>query len=312
MKKTNKPNSTYRNLPMDYLASQLVYQNPQLELSPKLCRYINRRMSQGRGTGYEAMYRPWDTVRDTKSKGYSTRIMGWKTNRIHHLMNLLQRQYFATLEWSPIVLDIREHYPLLPLELTLSIAQKCGVKHPINPRTGEPAILTTDFLLKTKSGRQVAEYARSVKYTSNLSRPYNIAKLEIERRYWEWRGIDWRIVTETGIQQDLAANVIFLHSYRELLDRPYLDSDMIMNLSRHLTRQVSSSREPLRHITSRADSQFGVNSGDSLAVVYNLIATKVWMINMNQPIDPGKHLVIENVSIYHETLTGKQIRSQVA
>jgi ABC-type multidrug transport system fused ATPase/permease subunit len=68
------------------------------------------------------------------SQGLASRIKGWKTGRVHHLLSELETSYFYLLEWSLSVLDIREQFPLLPLEETLAIADQCGIAHPNDPR----------------------------------------------------------------------------------------------------------------------------------------------------------------------------------
>jgi len=57
----------------------------------------------------------------------------------------LERNYFYLTEYSDVVVDIREQFPLLPLEETIVIAEELGLKHPTNPKTQEPIVMTTDF-----------------------------------------------------------------------------------------------------------------------------------------------------------------------
>jgi hypothetical protein len=52
-----------------------------------------------------------------------TALKGWTTNRAHYLTGELAKPYFFLVEWSSVVTDIREHYPLFPLEETLAIAK---------------------------------------------------------------------------------------------------------------------------------------------------------------------------------------------
>lgn len=94
-----------------------------------------KRCKEGRGQGRGADYKPWLFIQDVPSRGQVKRIKGTKSQREHHFMSLLEASYFYVLDWSPIVLDIREQYPLLPLEETLEIAEECNVKHPIDPST---------------------------------------------------------------------------------------------------------------------------------------------------------------------------------
>lgn len=90
---------------------------------------LKKRLSQGCGQVCGENYKPWLTVRDVPSRGLSSRILGWKTNRIHHFLAKEESSYFYTLDWSIIVIDIREQYPLLPQNSTLEIAYRLGIPH---------------------------------------------------------------------------------------------------------------------------------------------------------------------------------------
>lgn len=59
------------------------------------------------------------------------------------------------MEWSEQVIDIREQFPLLPLDKTLYIAQKLGIKHPTDPKNKLPIIMTTDMLLTIKQEESI-------------------------------------------------------------------------------------------------------------------------------------------------------------
>lgn len=59
----------------------------------------------------------------------------------------MERNYFYLTEYSDVVIDFREQFPVLPLEETRLIADELGIKHPTDPKTGEPILMTTDFLL---------------------------------------------------------------------------------------------------------------------------------------------------------------------
>ena len=84
----------------------------------------NRFVNEGRGQGVGKEYKPWLTIQDFPSMGRVSRILGWKSGRIHHLFSDLQARYFYMLEWEDTVTDIREHFPLLDLEDT--VQQKSG------------------------------------------------------------------------------------------------------------------------------------------------------------------------------------------
>jgi len=151
---------------------------------------ISKRIAEGRGQGVGNNYRPWHEVQDFPSRGVAHRPMGWKTGRVHHLFSNLEFTIFLIYDVLDRIIDIREQFPLHPLEETLEIAKKIGVKHPIDPTTSYPIVMTTDFLLKLRVGRDIVFHARTVKYRKDLDDLRVREKFEIERRYWLRRGID--------------------------------------------------------------------------------------------------------------------------
>ncbi len=263
---------------------------------------IQKLIREGKWREELADYQPWLTVRDVPSRGLSTRLKGWKTGRVHHLLSKLEKKYFYTLEWSKIVTDIREQYPLLQLEETLDIAKQCGFNHPAvpnkqDPKTLDPVVMTTDFLITLMIDGKRIERARTVKYADDLQSPRVLQKLEIERRYWEARHISWGIVTEHEIPTVLADNVEILYPYR------YLDKDSrysqreLYSAASVLTQSVQETALSLRHIALDCDSLIGFDAGTSLSIAYFLIANRYWEINMYTPIQPGKRLLLKHVDL---------------
>src|ERR1039458_2516666 len=105
---------------------------------------IERRIAAGFGQGEGASYKPWLRISDVPSKGTCTIITGWRHGREHHLLSRNERNYFYCLEWQDDVEEVREQFPLLPLQRTLEIAASLGFKHPSD--RGKPIVMTTDFL----------------------------------------------------------------------------------------------------------------------------------------------------------------------
>jgi hypothetical protein len=251
--------------------------------------------ASGRGKGTGGDYLPWIRVQDVPSKGLSTRQEGWKTKRIHHLLSELELSYYYTLEWSAMVMDIREQYPLLPLDETLAIAEKCGISHPVHPKSKKPVVFTTDFLLTVSLDGASVTHARTLKYTADLASTRTLKKLEIERRYWEARHIDWGIVTEYDIPNALAQNVENLHEAWYLAT--YTPPSDLAQIVPALTQFVQQTCQPLRKVTAACDAQLGFPAGTSLKVAYYLIATRQWLIDMFLPLDPSKPLVLLKVEL---------------
>ena len=53
--------------------------------------------------------------------------------------------------------------------------------------------MTTDFLITIKDQTGTTHVARTVKPSKELENERTIEKFEIERAYWESRGIDWEL-----------------------------------------------------------------------------------------------------------------------
>jgi hypothetical protein len=244
---------------------------------------INKRISEGCGQGTGADYKPVIQVRDFSSKGLSTQGKGWKTGRIHHFLSTLEFSYFYALEWSPVVTDIREQYPL-PIEETLEIAKQYNISHPINPDTQEPNVMTTDFVVTTRQNMGIVNQARTVKSCHELQKPRVLEKLEIERRYWELRNISWGIVTEREIPAVLVENVKWLHKTFHTSDLSPLSEGDIYQITALLTQCVIQEKASLKNIAAECDARLGLEIGDSLTVARHLIANRKWLIDMNQPL----------------------------
>lgn len=260
---------------------------------------IQKLVREGRGQGELAQYQPWLTVRDVPSRGLSTRSKGWKTGRIHHLLSKLERKYFYVLEWSKIVADIREQYPLLPLDDTLAIAKQCEFGHPAVPNKDDPkeldlVVMTTDFLITLIVDGKRIEQACTVKYATDLQSASVLRKLEIECRFWEARQIDWGIVTEHDIPVALVDNVELLYPYKYMEKDSRYSRRELYSVATLLTKSMQESTLSLRHIALDCDSALGFEPGTSLAVAYFLIANRYWEIDMHVPIHPGKRLVLLN------------------
>jgi hypothetical protein len=114
---------------------------------------IDKWIKEGRGSGSGSDYKPWLNIQDVSSLGRSTRLKGIKTGRQHEFLSDLERNYFYLTEYSDFVIDIREQFPLFPLA---------------DPKTNEPIVMTTDFLLTLDKGQGVSEVARTIKMKEEL------------------------------------------------------------------------------------------------------------------------------------------------
>ena len=239
---------------------------------------IEKMRAEGRGSGSGSKYIPWIRAQDFASDGLTTRVLGWKSGRDHHLFSKLEIKYFYLLEWSDLVVDIREQFPLEHYA-TLQFAKEAGVDYPWDRKTGYDVVMTTDFLVTVvdSSGGE-RHLARTLKYANELRGKRGksvLAKFEVERRYWLDKGIDWGIVTDLQMPTTLVSNIEDCHAYRDLDSAVNFDAqkvDLVEDLIRRRAEERPDSK--LSAFAAMLDRSHSLEPGTSLAVIRYLLANK--------------------------------------
>lgn len=180
---------------------------------------IAKRYREGRGSGDVRSYKPWLTTHDLSSLGESVRVPSPKTGRGHHLLSGIETGAFLELILNPNVIDVQEQYPL-DREDTRPIALDLGVKHPTYPGGSVDVVMTTDLVVYVKDGDAIRRFARAVKPASELDNAGVLLKLEIEKRFWARRGVDWMIITEHEQTQQRRNGLEWIHARYELDKQP--------------------------------------------------------------------------------------------
>ena len=264
---------------------------------------IERMIKEGRGNGIGKNYIPWIRIQDVASLGRVTRVKGVKTGRQHELLSDMERNYFYLLEFSNDVVDIREQYPLLPLEDTLTIAMELGISHPKDPKTNEPIVMTTDFLITEEKDGKYSETARTIKTKDDLLNKRIIEKFEIERVYWQKKEIDWGIVTENEIDKVIAHNISFVQGYKDIAGIDCFEEIDNLELKEFIyefMRRIIDDKRSVRKICSEFDSDMELDKGSALSIFKYLVINKIIEIDITQEINVNKHIPI--ISIQKEEI----------
>lgn len=263
---------------------------------------LNRWIKEGRGQGEGKDYKPWINVTDFPSQGRCARVKGIKTGRIHHFLSDIQREYFYLLEFDEanIIYDIRESYPLLDFYDVVQDTQDLNTKYFKDKTTGFPYILTTTFLITIKSPNGGIEYvARSVKAASELERKTTLEKLEMERRYWEVKSIDWSIITEKDINSVKVKNIEWVLSSIHVISDMGLSEQEIIELGAVLQLRLYSNKDSsIRSIVTGFEVDYALGEGLGLFLFRYLVAIKAVKLNMSIPIDlnsPAKVIKFDEI-----------------
>ncbi len=239
----------------------------------KIARYY----AEGRGSGELSNYKPWLTIQNVPSAGRVHRLKGWKTNRIHHLLSDIERDYYYLLDWSDGVIDIREQYPL-NREKTVQIAEKKQINHPVDSATRTPIVCTTDFLISIRQGNKILHKARTTKPYQKLNDKRVIEKFEIERQYWVDAGVDWGIVTELELPKEICKNIGWIHSSYHMEEE---DIDLAFTLYEYTKDKDAL----ILDIMKSFDEHYICEAGTALSLLKYLIAHKYIGIDMDKPLD---------------------------
>jgi hypothetical protein len=248
---------------------------------------IDRYIKEGRGQGEKKNYKPWITVQDFPSMGRVSRCFSWKTGRMHEFMSDHEARYFYLMLWSDKVIDIREQYPILDVEATIKISEEKNIKHPEDSKSKTPIVLTTDFMLTVLKDGKEFNVARTVKPSKDLEKKRVIEKFEIERAYYEAKGIDWAIVTEKEIPNIFALNIEWAYSAHKLEATNEASVEALQHYSLLLKNNLFKySNEKLQELLIAMDKDMNLENGTFLYLLKHLISTKqIKIIDMNQKIN---------------------------
>lgn len=238
---------------------------------------IDRRIKEGRGQGQGSDYKPFIYTRDVSSLGRSHRLPGSKTRRLHHLLSDLELAIFLTLDWSHHVADIREQFPMR-VEDTMRIAEELGIRH--GRYQGTPQVLTSDFLVDFDDPQRPT-VAIQAKYSADLQKPEVIERLELERRYWQEKGISWAIVTEREVSREAFSNIQWLYPANAeddiaRDDLAHYQQLFLLEFKRHPDRKLTT-------IAQGLDISGQLEAGQALYWLRQLLARHCFIFNIDTP-----------------------------
>jgi hypothetical protein len=262
---------------------------------------IERRRLAGFGEGEGAEYTPWETARSAPSRGKTHRIFGAKVGRMHLLFSDRELWCWYLLEWNPHVRDIREQYPLHDIAETQEIAAELGYPHPVRTRkvkgvtVREDKVMTVDFLVTLAEPVGGTRFvALSVKTEDQLRDPVEqmrtFEKEEITKRYWQRRGIEFRIVTEAQLPAVLVENLSLVFHYQDLAGHGIPEGEVDALLSHLYDRFADAEGVPVHRVCAMMDEKLGLRQGSAVRLVWHAVATRAWAVDMTARLGPERPL----------------------
>lgn len=260
-------------------------------------RHLKNKWGQGDGKNYK----PWFTIRDVKDKNaFRSEISGLKTERVHHFLSSLETQLFYILEYRDDVVDIREQFPLIPLELSQKIASTLDIKHPTVISTNIPFIMTTDILVTLYDGNKYSYQAYCVKPEAHLKNLRILEKIEIERVWWESIGVNFKVFVGNKNCEKLSRNIAWatdpIRSKTQYDLLQYLDQAVsLLFVGKHIKSDICDA-----FVTN-----LGVDTPNALNILRTLIAQKTITVDMSNLLEEANIITIKNIASNGKRIIGE-------
>jgi hypothetical protein len=126
--------------------------------------------------------------------------------------------------------------------------------------------------------------ARTIKMTSELKNARTIEKLEIERRYWLEKGIDWKIVTEREISRQKARNIEWLYTGDGFYIAEYGDKEL-ESIRSVLLELVKLGNHSIVEAAQIVDDEFLLPTGAGLSLFKQLVLDRKIVVDLNKPLN---------------------------
>lgn len=178
---------------------------------------LERKLKEGRGTGEKENYKPWIYARETASLGTTSTPYSYKEGRKIQCLSQAEAKVFYLLEFDPDITDIREQYPLLPVEEGIAIAKALNAptRHPktkaakmkrkLTADDLEDIVWTVDFLVRDSKGRWTGIFVKKAR--SAMRNPKEKKSYDVQEAFLQAHGIPIRSVFADEISDAFCINV---------------------------------------------------------------------------------------------------------
>lgn len=245
---------------------------------------IKQWQAEGRGRGDAADYKPWLETFDISSYGRVSRPYSPKCGRSVHLLSDVEANTFYALEWSHLVTDIKEAYPL-DRDLTLEIAAALDIAHPYYPGTKVPTVMTVDFLVCFDVDGEKRLEALDCKRTEAAEDPRQIEKLQITRTYFGGMDIAHRLVFHSALPMQQIRNIEWIRGgmIKTGEQERYPGALKEQSLTMAYDLATSTRNQKLHEYCRDFEVRQGLNSGDGLRLAKLLMFERILLCDLSNP-----------------------------
>lgn len=150
-------------------------------------------------------YEPFYRTQDITSSGFKARVPCLHNpGRVYHLLSQNETNTLVRLLHDPMVIDIKEQYPVTDLPMSKAFAEALEINHPKHVWSATDSIVTFDFLCEMKFG---PNRVISVKPKHLLTHKRTAQKLALEQAVAASMGYEFVVVTDEQVKTEEVKNI---------------------------------------------------------------------------------------------------------
>jgi hypothetical protein len=232
-------------------------------------------------------YIPFIDPRDIKSDGSKGRVPDFENDgQDRRVLSNNERLFAYLLMFDNNILWCKEQYPLLPLERSIEVAKRLGLRHPKYPGTSVHAVMTTDFYCGKIDGAEVVYSIKDDDQMKELTerKLKNLEdKEKIQRAFWKSKGITYHLIYSSQLKQ-----TPFTRNLGKLATNLNIPYELELILKRWLScfeQALQSIKQGRLSSLLKATSQeVGINYQESVTIFQHCLWHKIITANLNIPL----------------------------
>lgn len=145
------------------------------------------------------------------------------------------------------------------------------------------------------------KFALQVKYSSDLTRPRVVEKLELERRFWEQKGVPWFLFTQKEISPVVIQNIDWLYSAQ----RDSIPDEALVHRVNYYCHQFEKNPDiSIIDLAKSLDANYEMPDGESLREIRQLLAQRFFTFDIHHEVHKltPTDLALTDMSIMQEVL----------
>lgn len=247
---------------------------------------FEKRIREKRGLGDGVEYKSWVSAQDFSSNGSTYRIKGVKIPRQYVLFSKTMYFIFLYLEYCDYVIDIKENFPIHDIYNDENIVSGINLRKFRDKKSGLFYTQMVSFMIKAldEDGMEY-EFACAVLNSSSLNKKITLESLEMKRRYYETRDIEFHVITNKDIDRNVIRNLELFREGAELIYDTSISEMEMKEFRDVLLERVRSTDDSILQVIKGFQLDFETDRGLTMNLLKNLFWTKKLFWKLKEPFD---------------------------